>query len=198
MNKIALMAVVIPLLEGIGQTSYYEFNELEGLLLENLEKRVVEEIAYTDEVIEPLFISQYSYLDGTYRQTYFSQQEGEYVLGSTHGYQDDRVLEIDNVMHFNDEEYGYLPIIAVNIDEVIESGKNERGTWNMFGSVVELTYEDGIVQNAIVLDSCGACAKAPKIDLWVNKNNSIHDKQNVNMKFIRDGWYRKENNNDTN
>ena len=195
-NRVALMALIIPVLEGFSQSSYYEFNKLEGLSLENLERRVVEEIAYIDEMIIEPFISQYSYLDGTYRQTYFSQQEGEYVLGSTHGYQDEKILEIDNIMHFDDEEYGYLPIIAVNIDEVKKSGKNDRGTWNIFGSVVELTYDDGTIQNAIVLDSCGACSRAPKIDLWVNKNNPKHDKQNVQMKFIRDGWHREEDNND--
>ena len=51
-----------------------------------------------------------------------------------------------------------FPIIAVNIDEVLAVGLNERGIPNYYGTILEITYPEGETQKAIVLDACGACS----------------------------------------
>ena len=60
-----------------------------------------------------------------YRQTFYSVTAGEVKVGYGLTYQDDGVKVIDNVMHYYDDEYEWLPIVAVNIDEVLEVGLNE-------------------------------------------------------------------------
>lgn len=128
---------------------------------------------------------EYTYTD--YRQTYYSVEEGETKLGSLYNYKSEEIKVIDNVMSFKDEEYGYLPIIAIDINQVLESGLNEKGTPNIYGSVVEMTDGEN-TWNAIVLDACGACSKSNKIDLWVFENDSRFDVKSIDWKFIRDGW----------
>lgn len=123
-----------------------------------------------------------------YRQTYYSVAEGETQVGAGFTYQDKEIQVIDNVMHYNDDEFGLIPIIAIDINQVRESGLNEKGTWNIYGSVVELKYPDSTVNNAIILDACGMCAKDERIDLWVYNNDARHDINNVEMTLIRKGW----------
>ena len=57
-----------------------------------------------------------------YRQTFYSVTAGEVKVGYGLTYQDDSIKVIDNVMHYYDAEYEWLPIVAVNIDEVLEVG----------------------------------------------------------------------------
>lgn len=123
-----------------------------------------------------------------YRQTYYSVEEGELSVGALYSYNDAEMRIIDNVIHFNDSEYGYLPVIAINMNEVLASGQNSKGTWNAYGSVVELGYPNGETKNAIILDACGECRYASKIDLWVYENQERHDTDNVTMKYLRRGW----------
>lgn len=124
----------------------------------------------------------------TYRQTYYSVEEGELSVGALYSYNDAEMRIIDNVIHFNDSEYGYLPVIAINMNEVLASGQSNRGIWNVYGSVVELGYPTGETKNAIILDACGECRYASKIDLWVYENQERHDTDNVTLKYLRRGW----------
>ena len=123
-----------------------------------------------------------------YRQTYYSVlQDSETNLGSGYNYKSSEIKNINNVMHFNDETYGWLPVYAINMNEVVASGQNERGIWNVYGSVIEVT--NGTEKwKGIVLDACGACRYSPKIDLWVYQNEQALDLQNLDFKYLRYGW----------
>ncbi len=57
-----------------------------------------------------------------YRQTFYSVESGEVKVGYGLKYDDSQIKNIDNVMHYYDDEYEWLPIVAVNIDEVLEVG----------------------------------------------------------------------------
>lgn len=123
-----------------------------------------------------------------YRQTFYSVTAGEVKVGYGLTYQDDRVKVIDNVMHYYDDEYDWLPIVAVNIDEVLEVGLNERGIPNYYGTILEITYPEGETQKAIVLDACGACSWDNRIDLWVYDHDYQHDIKGIEYRIIREGF----------
>ena len=123
-----------------------------------------------------------------YRQTYYSVVEGETRLGSGYGINSPEVRNINNVMHFNDSVYGWLPIYAVNMNEVTASGTNSKGIWNLYGSVIEIKDQNNNSKLGIVLDACGACRYANKIDLWVYNNQASLDVKNLDWKYIRKGW----------
>ena len=89
-----------------------------------------------------------------YRQTVYSISEGETHLGSGLYYGHPSVRNINNVMHYNDAEYGWLPIYAININEVTASGQNSRGIWNIYGSIIEMRQGDK-TWYAYVGDACG-------------------------------------------
>lgn len=125
-----------------------------------------------------------------FRQTFYS------VVGNneTHlGYlglseNSPKIRNINNIMHYNDEEFGWLPVIAVDINAVKDTGLNENWTYNAYGSVLEVDYEDGTCTNAIVLDACGACAVYDRIDLWVYRDDYAHDKSVEAIEIIRRGF----------
>lgn len=129
-----------------------------------------------------------SFDNKNYRQTYYSVVENrEYSLGSGHNYKSPEVKSINNVMHYNDGEYGWLPVYAIDMNEVMNSGQNEQGTWNLFGSVIELKQGDKTWQG-IILDSCGACRYDNKIDLWVYNNQIDLDISNIDWRYVRYGY----------
>ena len=123
-----------------------------------------------------------------YRQTYYSViQDSETNLGAGYNYRSSQVRNINNVMHFYDNNYGYLPIYAINLNEVMSSGLNRKGTPNAYGSVIEIT--NGVDKwKGIILDACGACRYSSKIDLWVYKNQQSLDVSNLDFKYLRYGW----------
>ena len=123
-----------------------------------------------------------------YRQTFYSVTAGEVKVGYGLTYQDDSVKVIDNVMHYYGDEYEWLPIVAVNIDEVLEVGLNERGIPNYYGTILEITYPKGNVQKAIVLDACGACRRHNRIDLWVYDHDYQHDITGIEYRIVREGF----------
>ena len=127
-----------------------------------------------------------------YRQTFYSVTSGEVKVGYGLTYQDDDVMVIDNVMHYYDDEYEWLPIIAVNIDEVLAVGLNERGIPNYYGTILEITYPEGETQKAIVLDACGACSWDNRIDLWVYDQDYQHDIKGIEYRIIREGFRENE------
>lgn len=179
-NKFAPYTLVSEDIQDLFEGYLQYLKEQEELELKRQQE--LEEIARLKAIEE-----QYSYK--SYRQTYYSVvEDNETNLGSGYNARSSEVQNINNIMHFNDSEFGWLPVYAINLDEVVASGQNSRGIWNAYGSVIELRYEDGRTQKGIVLDACGACRYAPKIDLWVYKNQQSLDISNVDFRYIRYGW----------
>lgn len=151
-----------------------------------------------DEIVKAIPLSTISNSDSTvdetetvfkdYRQTFYSVTGGEVKVGYGLTYQDDSVKVIDNVMHYYDAQYEWLPIVAINIDEVLEVGLNERGIPNYYGTVLEITYPEGDTQKAIVLDACGACSWDNRIDLWVYDHDYQHDIKGIEYRIVREGF----------
>ena len=151
-----------------------------------------------DEIVKAIPLSTISNSDRTidetetvfkdYRQTFYSVPAGEVKVGYGLTYQDDSVKVIDNVMHYYDAQYEWLPIVAINIDEVLEVGLNERGIPNYYGTVLEITYPEGDTQKAIVLDACGACSWDNRIDLWVYDHDYQHDIKGIEYRIVREGF----------
>lgn len=151
-----------------------------------------------DEIVKAIPLSTISNSDRTidetetvfkdYRQTFYSVTGGEVKVGYGLTYQDDSVKVIDNVMHYYDAQYEWLPIVAINIDEVLEVGLNERGIPNYYGTVLEITYPEGDTQKAIVLDACGACSWDNRIDLWVYDHDYQHDIKGIEYRIVREGF----------
>ena len=122
-----------------------------------------------------------------YRQTVYSISEGETHLGSGLYYGHPSVRNINNVMHYNDAEYGWLPIYAININEVTASGQNSRGIWNIYGSIIEMRQGDK-TWYAYVGDACGQCAKSNKIDLWTYSADLSLDTTGIDWRIVRYGY----------
>lgn len=151
-----------------------------------------------DEIVKAIPLSTISNSDSKvdetetvfkdYRQTFYSVTGGEVKVGYGLTYQDDSVKVIDNVMHYYDAQYEWLPIVAINIDEVLEVGLNERGIPNYYGTVLEITYPEGDTQKAIVLDACGACSWDNRIDLWVYDHDYQHDIKGIEYRIVREGF----------
>ena len=123
-----------------------------------------------------------------YRQTYYGTFENEVSVGAGFSVYSPEIKSINGVYHFNDTQYGYVQVVAISLREVLNSGQNSRGIWNIYGSIIEMKYPNGEVKNAIVLDACSACDKADKIDLWVSTPNSNFDIVVVDWRYVRKGW----------
>lgn len=168
----------IPNLEVIEYVQgYYEYQEKEKI-------RILQEEARQNELLE-------IYDNVDYRQTVYTVEEGETKLGSGLYYGHSDIGIINNIMHYNDSEYGWLPIVAIDMNEVMSSGQNERGIWNIYGSVVELKQGDN-KWKAIVLDACGECRFSNKIDLWIYNLDLALDIENIDWRYIRYGYETKE------
>lgn len=141
---------------------------------------------YTEEIqVEEESLPVYK----DFRQTFYSVDSGEVKVGYGVSYNDESVRNINNVMHFFDDGYQeWLPVVAVDINEVLEVGLNKRGIPNYYGTVLEITYPSGEAQKAIVLDACGACSRDNRIDLWVYKNDYNHDIKGIEYRVIREGF----------
>lgn len=122
-----------------------------------------------------------------YRQTVYSVTEGEVQLGSGLYYGHPSVRNINNVMHYNDAEYGWLPIYAININEVIASGQNSRGIWNIYGSVIEMR-QGNKTWYASIQDACGRCRYESKIDMWTYSVDLSLDTTGIDWRIVRYGY----------
>lgn len=122
-----------------------------------------------------------------FRQTTYTVAEGEVSLGSGLYYGHPSVKPINNVMHYNDSEYGWLPIYAININEVLGSGLNQKGTPNLYGSIIELKHNNK-TWLGFVADACGACSRSSKVDLWAYNLDYSLDVQNIDWRIIRYGY----------
>ena len=148
-------------------------------------------LAFTMGMVTPTEIFEQEYTD--YRQTYYTVAEGEFQVGARE--QNGRAINlnnpnikiIDNQVMYNDDDYGYVPIVAINWNEVLDSqvGKYD---FAVYGSIIEINYPDGTVEDAIVLDSCGACRYSNKIDKWINQPDSSEDIKGVSYTYKRYGW----------
>ncbi len=122
-----------------------------------------------------------------FRQTVYTIAEGETSLGSGLYYGHPSVKPINNVMHYNDSEYGWLPIYAININEVLGSGLNQKGTPNLYGSIIELKHNNK-TWFGFVADACGACSRSSKVDLWTYNLDHSLDIGNVDWRIVRYGY----------
>lgn len=122
-----------------------------------------------------------------YRQTVYAIAEGETKLGSGLYYGHPSVRNINNVMHYNDAEYGWLPIYAININEVTASGQNSRGIWNIYGSIIEMRQGDK-TWYAFLGDACGECSRSNKIDLWTYSVDLSLDTTGIDWRIVRYGY----------
>ena len=122
-----------------------------------------------------------------YRQTVYSISEGETHLGSGLYYGHPSVRNINNVMHYNDAEYGWLPIYAININEVTASGQNSRGIRNIYGSIIEMKQGDK-TWYAFLGDACGECSRSNKIDLWTYSVDLSLDTTGIDWRIVRYGY----------
>ena len=98
------------------------------------------------------------------------------------------IKNINNIMHYNDEQFGWMPVIAVDVDAIKDTGLNDVGTYNAYGSVLKVNYEDGTCVYAIILDACGACAVYDRIDLWVYRDDYTYDKSIEAIEILRRGF----------
>ena len=122
-----------------------------------------------------------------FRQTVYTVAEGETSLGSGLYYGHPSVKPINNVMHYNDSEYGWLPIYAININEVLASGLNQQGRPNIYGSIIELK-SGSKSWLAFVGDACGSCSRSSKVDLWTYNLDYSLDIGNVDWRIVRYGY----------
>ena len=167
---------------------YYDYvEEQERLEQERIaeEQRRLEEEAKQRELERTAWENRFDRRD--YRQTYYSVVDGETTLGSLFYYGHSSIRNINNIMHYNDPQYGWLPVYAINMNEVTSSGQNANGTWNIYGSVIELRQGDK-TWHGIVLDACGACRYANKIDLWTYNHDVSLDVTGLDWRIIRYGY----------
>lgn len=174
---------------------YQEYQEEQERLAELERQRIAEEQARLEEQRRQEELARLErerianeFPNKGYRQTYYSVAEGEYNLGAGYNVNSREVSVINNVMNFYDNTYGNLPIYAIDMNEVLASGFNSKGTPNLYGSVIEVEDEYGNRSKGIILDACGACRYAKKIDLWVYNNDQSHDVSNLNFRYLRYGW----------
>ena len=123
-----------------------------------------------------------------FRQTYYGTFENEKSVGAGFSHFSPEITDIGGVYHYLDSEYGYVQVVAISLNEVISSGQNSRGIWNIYGSIIEMKYSSGDVRKAIILDACSACDRANKIDLWVSTPQPAFDIEGIDWRFIRRGW----------
>ena len=139
----------------------------------------------------------YFFTDGTinpnFRQTVYDVVREGGVQVSHGEYWNSKNMRVhNNVIQYHDKEYGWIQVVALNIDQVKEYGSVV--TSSMLGSVIEMRYPNGHVEKAVVLDVCGAARTQRKVDLWVydlnraKANTNTGDIHGVEFKFIRFGF----------
>ena len=139
----------------------------------------------------------YFFTDGTinpnFRQTVYDVVREGGVQVSHGEYWNSKNMRVhNNVIQYHDKEYGWIQVVALNIDQVKEYGSVV--TSSMLGSIIEMRYPNGHVEKAVVLDVCGAARTQRKVDLWVydlnraKANTNTGDIQGVEFKFIRFGF----------
>lgn len=127
-----------------------------------------------------------------YRQTYYTYVDGDFSVGArtpdgelitlgTPG-----LAVIDNEMKWYDSDYGWISIFAINLDEV--KATQNGYDFDVYGSIIEITYPDGNSEHGIILDACGACRYEDKIDKWLYEKDKTKDIKGVSFIYKRYGW----------
>jgi hypothetical protein len=112
---------------------------------------------------------------------------GEYWNG-------ENMMVFNNDILYKDHEYGWIPIVALNIDEVREFGKGRNAIVNseMYGSIIEIEYPNGKKDKAIVLDVCGRAREERIVDRWVYDGELAQSKygdlKGISFRFVRFGF----------
>lgn len=151
-----------------------------------VEENIEEDIkVYTD--------SPYFVMDGRwntdYKRTYYDVDTEGGIIASYGKYWNDENMRVENnFIQYYDEQYGWINVYALNIDQVKEYGTVINST--VLGSIIEVKLPDGSFHYGIVLDVCGACAKDKIIDVWVKnqyeaKDNQTHIDNGVEFRFRR-------------
>lgn len=134
--------------------------------------------------------------DGTvnpeFRQTIYDVvQEGGVQVSHGEYWNSPNMRVHNNLIQYYDNQYGWVQVVALNIDQVKEHGSVV--TSEMLGSIIEMRYPNGEVKNAIVLDVCGAARTSRKVDLWVydfsnaKGGTNTGDIHGVEFRFVRFG-----------
>ena len=135
-------------------------------------------------------------LDGRWNvdftRTYYDVEvEGGVVASYGLFWNDDDMRVENNYIQYHDEQYGWVNVYALNVDQMKEYGTVVTST--ALGSIIEVKLPDSSTHYGIVLDVCGACAKAKKIDVWVKNQyeaikNNTHIDGGVEFRFRRFGF----------
>lgn len=128
-----------------------------------------------------------------YTRTYYDVDVEGGIISSYGKYWNDKDMRVkDNFIQYNDEQYGWVNVYALNVDQMKEYGTVVTST--ALGSIIEVKLPNSSSTHyGIVLDVCGACAKAKKIDVWVKNqyeavNNGTHINNEVEFRFKRFGF----------
>ena len=127
-----------------------------------------------------------------YRQTYYTYVDGNFSVGARTP--DGKLITlgtpglavVDNEMKWYDKDYGWVSIFAINLDEV--KATQNGYDFDVYGSIIEITYPDGNLEHGIILDACGACRYADKIDKWLYQKDKTKDVKGVSFIYKRYGW----------
>jgi 3D (Asp-Asp-Asp) domain-containing protein len=128
-----------------------------------------------------------------YTRTWYDVDVEGGILSSYGKYWNDKDMRVEgNFIQYNDEQYGWINVYALNVDQMKEYGTVVTST--VLGSIIEVKLPNSASTHyGIVLDVCGACAKAKKIDVWVKNqyvaiNNGTHIDNEVEFRFKRFGF----------
>lgn len=128
-----------------------------------------------------------------YTRTYYDVDVEGGVISSYGIYWNDENMRVENnFIQYHDEEYGWVNVYALNVDQMKEYGTVVTST--ALGSIIEVKLPNSESTHfGIVLDVCGACAKAKKIDVWVKNQyeaskNNTHINNEVEFRFKRFGF----------
>lgn len=128
-----------------------------------------------------------------YTRTYYDVDVEGGIISSYGIYWNDENMRVENnFIQYHDEEYGWVNVYALNVDQMKEYGTVVTST--ALGSIIEVKLPNSESTHfGIVLDVCGACAKDKKIDVWVKNQyeaskNNTHINDEVEFRFERFGF----------
>ena len=126
------------------------------------------------------------------KTSYGRKDEGFHTLANGVPYNDKNVkLNGNNYQYYDEETKQYYDIYALGMNQLKEHGHHKNKNVNVwdndiYGSLIEVTHEDGSKTKGIVMDASSAGNKKAIIDQWtenVNPNNEM-----VTWEFKRKGW----------
>ena len=144
----------------------------------------------TYETNTPMFNYEGLWNTGYAQTMYDVAIEGGIQVSHGEYWNDAKMRVHNNDIQYYDEQYGWIQVYALNIDMVKQFGSVV--TSDMLGSVIEVRFPDGSIQKGIVMDVCGACARAKKIDRYVYNMDDARGYgghvEGIDFRFIRFGF----------